>query len=132
MRYFICLSYNGAHFSGWQIQDNANSVQGEVLGGIAMVSFSMGNINVPAVLVTNPKETDAVETVKGDNNKVYMASGWAAGLVLAALNIKEHIIKCRYICCGICCYRCTTGIKFFLSNYRKGVHRFTEGRRRAI
>lgn len=30
MRYFICLSYNGAAFCGWQIQDNANSVQQEL------------------------------------------------------------------------------------------------------
>lgn len=30
MRYFICLSYNGSAFCGWQIQENANSVQQEV------------------------------------------------------------------------------------------------------
>lgn len=30
MRYFICLSYNGAAFCGWQIQENANSVQEEL------------------------------------------------------------------------------------------------------
>ena len=30
MRYFIQLSYNGAHFCGWQIQQNANSVQAEL------------------------------------------------------------------------------------------------------
>ena len=30
MRYFICLSYNGSAFSGWQIQENANSVQAEL------------------------------------------------------------------------------------------------------
>lgn len=30
MRYFISLSYNGSAFSGWQIQENANSVQNEV------------------------------------------------------------------------------------------------------
>ncbi len=30
MRYFICLSYNGAAFCGWQIQENANSVQQEL------------------------------------------------------------------------------------------------------
>ncbi len=30
MRYFICLSYNGAAFCGWQIQENANSVQDEL------------------------------------------------------------------------------------------------------
>ena len=30
MRYFICLSYNGSAFCGWQIQDNANSVQAEL------------------------------------------------------------------------------------------------------
>ena len=53
------------------------SVEGEVLGGIAMVGFSMGSIQVPAVLVTNPRETDAVEVVEGNNNTVYVASGWA-------------------------------------------------------
>ncbi len=30
MRYFIRLSYNGSAFCGWQIQDNANSVQEEI------------------------------------------------------------------------------------------------------
>lgn len=30
MKYFIRLSYNGAPFSGWQIQKNANSVQEEL------------------------------------------------------------------------------------------------------
>ena len=30
MRYFICLSYNGSAFCGWQIQQNANSVQAEL------------------------------------------------------------------------------------------------------
>lgn len=30
MRYFICLSYNGSAFCGWQIQENANSVQEEL------------------------------------------------------------------------------------------------------
>ena len=30
MRYFIYLSYNGSAFNGWQIQDNARSVQQEI------------------------------------------------------------------------------------------------------
>lgn len=30
MRYFISLSYNGSAFCGWQIQENANSVQEEI------------------------------------------------------------------------------------------------------
>lgn len=30
MRYFLCISYRGAGFSGWQIQENANTVQAEV------------------------------------------------------------------------------------------------------
>ena len=29
-RYFIKLAYNGSGFHGWQVQDNANSVQGEI------------------------------------------------------------------------------------------------------
>ena len=27
MRYFICLSYNGTHYHGWQAQENARTVQ---------------------------------------------------------------------------------------------------------
>ena len=37
MRYFICLSYNGAHFSGWQIQENANSVQAELQRALSVL-----------------------------------------------------------------------------------------------
>jgi Pseudouridylate synthase len=35
MRYFINLSFNGAPFSGWQIQKNAISVQGELQNAIS-------------------------------------------------------------------------------------------------
>ena len=35
MRYFICLSYNGSAFSGWQIQENANSVQAELQNALS-------------------------------------------------------------------------------------------------
>ena len=37
MRYFISLSYNGTAFCGWQIQDNANSVQEELQKALSMV-----------------------------------------------------------------------------------------------
>jgi tRNA pseudouridine38-40 synthase len=30
MRYFICLSYNGTHYHGWQAQENARTVQEEL------------------------------------------------------------------------------------------------------
>jgi len=30
MRYFICLSYNGTNYHGWQLQENAPTVQGEL------------------------------------------------------------------------------------------------------
>ena len=30
MRYFLCISYRGAGFSGWQIQENANTIEAEV------------------------------------------------------------------------------------------------------
>ena len=36
MRYFISISYNGAAFSGWQIQDNANSVQQELQNALSI------------------------------------------------------------------------------------------------
>lgn len=35
MRYFICLSYNGSAFCGWQIQENANSVQAELQNALS-------------------------------------------------------------------------------------------------
>ena len=30
MRYFICLSYKGTHYHGWQVQENARTVQEEL------------------------------------------------------------------------------------------------------
>jgi tRNA pseudouridine38-40 synthase len=30
MRYFVCLSYKGTHYHGWQIQENAPTVQAEL------------------------------------------------------------------------------------------------------
>jgi tRNA pseudouridine38-40 synthase len=30
MRYFICLSYKGTHYHGWQVQENAPTVQAEL------------------------------------------------------------------------------------------------------
>ncbi len=53
----------------------ATSEDGGVMGGIAMVGFSMGAIQIPAVLVANG--TEGVETVKGESNSVTMLSGWA-------------------------------------------------------
>ena len=37
MRYFIILSYNGAAFCGWQIQENANSVQQEIQNALGIL-----------------------------------------------------------------------------------------------
>lgn len=36
-RYFIKLSYNGDGYHGWQIQDNAVSIQGEIIDKISML-----------------------------------------------------------------------------------------------
>ena len=30
MRYFLCISYRGSGFSGWQIQENAPTIEAEV------------------------------------------------------------------------------------------------------
>jgi tRNA pseudouridine38-40 synthase len=35
-RYFIALSYRGTHFSGFQVQDNANTVQAEIEKAMAI------------------------------------------------------------------------------------------------
>ena len=53
----------------------ATSDDGGVLGGIAMVGFSMGAIQVPSVLVVDG--TEGVGTIKGDENSVNMHAGWA-------------------------------------------------------
>lgn len=53
----------------------AASNDGGVLGGMAIVNFSMGAIQTPAVLVTNG--TEGVNTVKNNDNSVYVAAGWA-------------------------------------------------------
>lgn len=37
MRYFIYLSYKGSAFSGWQIQENANSVQQELQNALTIL-----------------------------------------------------------------------------------------------
>lgn len=37
MRYFIQLSYDGAPFGGWQIQENSNSIQGELQRALSML-----------------------------------------------------------------------------------------------
>lgn len=37
MKYFIRLSYNGSPFSGWQIQKNAASIQGEVQKALSVL-----------------------------------------------------------------------------------------------
>jgi tRNA pseudouridine38-40 synthase len=34
-RYFICFAYKGTRYHGWQIQDNANSVQAELNKGLS-------------------------------------------------------------------------------------------------
>lgn len=36
-RYFIKLAFNGAHFHGWQIQDNAITVQGELNKALSLL-----------------------------------------------------------------------------------------------
>ncbi len=53
----------------------ATSEDGGVMGGIAMVGFSMGAIQIPAVLVANG--TEGIDQVKGEANSVTMYSGWA-------------------------------------------------------
>ena len=35
MRYFLKISYKGTNYSGWQIQDNANTVQAEIHAGLS-------------------------------------------------------------------------------------------------
>jgi len=44
-RYAIELAYNGANFSGWQIQPNALSVQAEIEQKIRHLSSTVTNID---------------------------------------------------------------------------------------
>ncbi|MDE5955956.1 MAG: tRNA pseudouridine(38-40) synthase TruA, partial [Bacteroidales bacterium] len=44
MRYKITLSYNGSKFCGWQIQNNADTVQGALEKAFALLSGTLVNI----------------------------------------------------------------------------------------
>lgn len=61
MRYFVLLSFNGAAFSGWQIQTNAESVQGHMERALT-IAFG------EQVAVTGAGRTDA-----GVNARNYIA-----------------------------------------------------------
>ena len=61
MRYFIRLSYNGGAFCGWQIQENANSVQHEL-------QKALSTLFKEPVAVTGAGRTDT-----GVNAKNYIA-----------------------------------------------------------
>ena len=37
MRYFLDISYKGTHYSGWQVQDNAKTVQGEINNALSIL-----------------------------------------------------------------------------------------------
>ncbi|MDR3185053.1 MAG: tRNA pseudouridine(38-40) synthase TruA [Prevotellaceae bacterium] len=37
MRYFVCLSYKGTHYHGWQVQENAPSVQAELHRALSLL-----------------------------------------------------------------------------------------------
>ena len=52
-RYVLHLSYLGTHYAGWQIQDNAKSVQGEVMLGLVKI------LNVNINLIVGAGRTDA-------------------------------------------------------------------------
>lgn len=58
MRYAICLSYNGAAFSGWQVQPNAPSVQETLESAISTL------LKCP-VAVTGAGRTDASVNARG-------------------------------------------------------------------
>lgn len=58
MRYFLRLSYNGSAFSGWQIQENARSVQGELERALSIRCGSR-------VAVTGSGRTDAGVNASG-------------------------------------------------------------------
>lgn len=61
MRYFIRLSYNGSAFCGWQIQENANSVQAELQKGLS------------TLLKANIQVVGAGRTDTGVNARNYIA-----------------------------------------------------------
>lgn len=58
MRYFIECSYRGTNYSGWQIQENAHTVQAEIESGLSIL------LNKP-IAITGSSRTDAgVHAVK--------------------------------------------------------------------
>lgn len=60
-RYFVRMSFNGRPFHGWQIQDNANSVQGEL------------NAALKTLLKTDVETTGCGRTDTGVHAKMFYA-----------------------------------------------------------
>ena len=52
-RYVINLSYLGTHYSGWQIQNNAKSIQGDIMAGLHCI------LNTDIKLMVGAGRTDA-------------------------------------------------------------------------
>ena len=77
MRYFIECSYKGTHYSGWQIQDNALTIQGEIEKAlrtllkceIATTGSSRTDAGVHALQQFAHFET--LEEIKNPENLVY-------------------------------------------------------------
>ena len=51
-RYFISLSFNGQNYHGWQVQQNAHTVQAELNNALATI------LNVPSVETLGCGRTD--------------------------------------------------------------------------
>lgn len=88
MRYFICLSYNGSAFSGWQIQENANSVQAELQKALSILFKE-------PLQVTGAGRTDA-----GVNARNYIAHFDLSGEMPPASHViyKMNAILPKEIC----------------------------------
>lgn len=84
MRYFICLSYSGLNYSGWQIQDNSDTIQERITS--ALRTLLKEEINV-----TGAGRTDA-----GVNAVNYIAH-FDSNLLKEAKDLERFIYKMNAI-----------------------------------
>ena len=79
MNYKLLIQYDGTDFHGWQVQDNARTIQGEL-------ERVIGNLEGAAVKVAGSGRTDAGVHAEGQVANVKLERGWEPDKLRNAIN----------------------------------------------
>ncbi len=100
MRYLLIISYNGRAYNGWQIQDNARTIQGELNHALEIVlhekvdTVASGRTDamVSAYMQTVHFETDK----KFNNDKLVHSLNGILDKDIRVLSVAETTVHARY------------------------------------